>query len=117
MLDLTPELNKFITILYGHAPRMNKTWQQLYVDAFANITRDLFRLHVSSARVSVPCDQTHIMTFIVYEEKTYMNNTRLVHQLTQEQAMQLLTLSAQIRTKIQTEYHLRLIKKRDTQRS
>lgn len=117
MLDLTQELNKFITILYGHAPRMNKTWQQLYVDAFASITRDLFRLHVSSARTFVPCDQTHIMTFIVYEEKTYMNNTRLVHQLTQEQAMQLLTLSAQIRTKIQTEYHLRLVKKRDAQRS
>ena len=112
MLDLTQELNKFMTILYGHEPKMNKTWQQLYTDEFTHITKDLFRFHVSSVRASVPCDQTHIMTFIVYEEKTYMNNAKFVHQLTQEQAMQLLPLSAQIRTKIQTEYNLRLAEKR-----
>lgn len=112
MLDLTQELNQFMTTLYGHDPKMNKTWQQLYTDEFANITKDLFRLHVSSVRASVPCDQTHVMTFIVYEEKKYMNNAKFIHQLTQQQAIALLQLSAQIRTKVQQEYNHRLAEKR-----
>lgn len=112
MLDLTLELNEFITILYGKEPTMNKTWQQLYPEAFNTITKDLFRFHVASVRAATPCDQIHIMTFLVYEERTHINNNKFIRNLSSDTAMQLLTLSAQIRTKVQTEYNERLAAKK-----
>lgn len=111
MLNIASELNEFITVLYGKSPTMNKTWQQLYDEAFKTITKDLFRLHVAAAKAGVPCDQTQVMTFLVYEERTHINNAKFIHKLSPEQAMSLLQLSAKIRTKVQMEYNQRLADK------
>ena len=112
MLNITQELNEFITVLYGKSPTMNTTWTQLYEDACKTITKDLFRLHVSSIKTGIPCDQTHMMTFLIYEERVHINNAKFVHAMSTEEAMRLLQVSAVIRTKIQEEYHLRLAEKR-----
>lgn len=112
MIDLTNELNEFITVLYGKEPTMNKTWQQLYPEAFTSITKEAYRFHVSSMKASLPCDQTHFMTFITYAERLYINNAKFIHPLPPDQAMRLLQLSAQMRTKIQTEYNTRLLRKK-----
>ncbi len=108
-MNLTRELNEFITALYGKEPTMkNKTWQQLYPDEFAHIAKDLFRFQVASARAGVPCDQTHIMTFLVYEERTRINNAKFIAGQSPSASMKMLQLSAQIKTKLQAEYNERL---------
>lgn len=111
MLNIAGELNEFITVLYGKEPTMNKTWQQLYDEAFKTITKDLFRFQVAAAKAGTPCDQTQVMSFLVYEERTHINNAKFIHPLSQDQAMQLLQLSARIRTKVQTEYNERMAAK------
>lgn len=107
MLDITSELNEFITVLYGRQPTMNTTWVQLYGDACDRITKDVFRLYVSAARAGTPCDQTHVMAFLIYEERLHINNAKFIRPVQQEQAMRLLQVSALIRTKIQECYNMR----------
>ena len=111
MLNISVELNEFINTLYGKTPTMNKTWQELYDEAFKTITKDVFRFQVAAARASVPCDQTQMMTFLVYEERLHINNAKFITAPTPEQAMKMLQLSAQIRTKVQAEYNTRLAEK------
>lgn len=112
MLNITNELNEFITVLYEKSPTMNTTWVHLYEDACKAITKDVFRLHVIAAKTGAPCDQTHIMTFLIYEERVHINNAKFIHALSSEQAMRLLQIAAAIRTKIQAEYQARLLGKR-----
>ena len=111
MLNISTELNEFINTLYGKTPTMNKTWQELYDEAFKTITKDVFRFQVAAARASAPCDQTQMMTFLIYEERLHINNAKFITPLLPEQAMKLLQLSAQIRTKVQAEYNARLAEK------
>lgn len=112
MLDITPELNNFITILYGHGPKMNKTWEQLYPEAFAAITQDVFRMQVTSARAAVPFDQMQLLTFLVYEERVHMNNSKFIHPVSSDSAMKLLTISVSIRVKVLDEYNKCVLAKR-----
>lgn len=111
MLNISTELNEFINTLYGKTPTMNKTWQELYDEAFKNITKDVFRFQVAAARAMAPCDQTQMMTFLIYEERLHINNAKFIAALPPDRAMKLLQLSAQIRTKVQAEYNARLAEK------
>ncbi len=111
MFQINDELNEFLTLLYGHGPKMNKTWAELYPDAFAAITKDVFRMQAAAKRAAVPFDQTQMLTFLVYEERLHINNAKFVNHLETTTAMKMLQQASVIRTKVQTEYDLRLAKR------
>lgn len=107
MLAITSELNEFITVLYGRQPTMNTTWVQLYADACKQITKDVYRFYMASVKTAVPCNQSHILSFLIYEERIHINNAKFIQPMSPEQAMRLLQISAVIRTKLQEIYHLK----------
>lgn len=113
MFDITQELDEFITVLYGHGPKMDMTWGELYPDAFRKMAGDVFRMQVASRRAAVPFEQAMLMTFLVYEERAYINNAKFIHVIDTDQGVKLLTISQRIKTKAQAEFNRRMDEKKN----